>query len=70
MLSLTRKVGETIVISDNIEVVILSVQGERIKIGIVAPKDVTVYRKEIYEQIKLENIQAMTNKRIDLSKLI
>jgi carbon storage regulator len=51
MLVLTRKVHQSIVIGDNIEVVVLEVRGEQVRIGIKAPKDVTVHRKEIYEQI-------------------
>ena len=59
MLALTRKKGETIVIGDNIEVVVLGVSGEQVKLGVVAPKDISVHRKEIYEQIKINNLEAM-----------
>jgi carbon storage regulator len=52
MLVLTRKLGQTIVIGKDIEVVILEVRGEQVRIGIRAPKDVTVHRKEIYDQIQ------------------
>ena len=55
MLALTRKKGESIMISDNVEVVVLSVQGEQVKLGIIAPKVISVHRKEIYEQILVEN---------------
>ena len=55
MLALTRKKNESIIIGDNIEVVILSVQGELVKLGIAAPRDISVHRKEIYEQIQQEN---------------
>ncbi len=51
MLVLTRKVHQSIVIGDNIEIVVLEVRGEQVRLGIKAPKDVTVHRKEIYEQI-------------------
>jgi carbon storage regulator len=51
MLVLTRKLGQSIVIGDEVEVVVLEVRGEQVRIGIKAPKDVTVHRKEIYEQI-------------------
>jgi carbon storage regulator len=51
MLVLTRKVGQSIVIGDEIEVVILEVRGEQVRVGIRAPKNVSVHRKEIYEQI-------------------
>jgi len=51
MLVLTRKVGQSIVIGDEIEVVVLEVRGEQVRVGIRAPKNVSVHRKEIYEQI-------------------
>lgn len=51
MLVLTRKVNQSIIIGDKIEVVVLEVRGEQVRIGIKAPRDVTVHRKEIYEQI-------------------
>ena len=55
MLVLTRKLHQSIVIGDSIEVVVLEVRGEQVRLGIRAPKDVTVHRKEIYEQIQEEN---------------
>ena len=58
MLALTRKKGEAIVIGDNIEVVVLGVSGEQVKLGIVAPRSISVHRKEIFEQIQLENVSA------------
>jgi len=58
MLALTRKKGESIMINDNIEIVVLSVAGEQVKLGIHAPRDISVHRKEIYEQIQNENRQA------------
>jgi len=58
VLALTRRKGESIVIGDDIEVVILGIQGEQVKLGIVAPKSVPVHRKEIYEQIQAENMEA------------
>ena len=59
MLALSRKVGETIVIDNNIEIVVLDVKGEQVKIGINAPKTVPIYRKEIYDQIQQANKEAM-----------
>lgn len=59
MLALTRKKGDSIIISDNIEVVILGIQGEQVKLGIIAPREISVHRKEIYEQIKFENKEAV-----------
>ena len=55
MLVLTRKVGQSIVIGDEIEVVVLEVRGEQVRVGIRAPKTVAVHRKEIYDQIQEEN---------------
>lgn len=54
MLVLTRKVGQSIKIGDEIEVVILEVRGEQVRVGIRAPKDVSVHRKEVYDQIQGE----------------
>jgi len=58
MLVLTRKVGQSIVIGDEVEVVVLEVRGEQVRIGIRAPKTVSVHRKEIYDQIRDENLNA------------
>lgn len=55
MLVLTRKLHQSIIIGDGIEVVVLEVRGEQVRLGIKAPRDVTVHRKEIYEQIHDEN---------------
>ena len=61
MLALTRKKGESIIIDSQTEVVILGIQGEQVKLGVVAPKSIAVHRKEIYEQILAENLQAAKN---------
>lgn len=61
MLALSRKVGETIVIGDGIEITVLEVKGEQVKIGINAPKSVPIYRKEIYIQIQESNKEAARN---------
>ncbi len=50
MLVLTRRLGEEIVIADNIRVKVVAVQGNRVRLGIVAPQDVTVHREEIHRQ--------------------
>jgi carbon storage regulator len=55
MLVLTRKLNQAIVIGDDVEVVVLEVRGEQVRIGIKAPKTVSVHRKEIYDQIAEEN---------------
>ena len=56
MLILTRKLGESIVIGDNIKVTITDIKNGQIKLGITAPKDVTVNRKEVVKEIKGENV--------------
>ena len=59
MLALTRKKGEAIVINNNVEITVLEIRGDQIKIGISAPKDVPIYRKEVYIQIQEENKTAI-----------
>lgn len=68
MLALTRKKGESIIIGDNIEVVILGIQGDQVKLGIEAPKSISVHRHEIYQQIQEANKDAATNTDVDLIK--
>ncbi len=58
MLVLTRKKGQKLIINDNIEITILETRGEVVKIGIEAPREVTIFREEIYEEIKKANEQA------------
>lgn len=58
MLVLTRKTGEKLIIGDDIEVQVLSVSGEQVKIGIKAPLSISVHRYEIYQAIKAANMEA------------
>ncbi|QVY61212.1 carbon storage regulator CsrA [Cytobacillus gottheilii] len=58
MLVLTRKLNESIIINDTIELTILAIDGDQIKLGINAPREVDIYRKEIYLQIQKENSEA------------
>ena len=55
MLILTRRVGEPLMIVDEVTVTVLGVKGNQVRIGVNAPKDVSVHREEIYERIKQEN---------------
>ncbi len=59
MLVLARKINESIMIGDDIEVVVIDIKGDQVKLGIRAPKNITVHRKEIYEEIQQENIAAL-----------
>lgn len=58
MLVLTRKKGQSIMIGDDIEVKVVEVDGDAVRIGIKAPRDLSIYRQEIYEAIREENIRA------------
>ena len=68
MLALTRKKGEAIMINNNVEITILDVRGDQVKIGISAPKDVPIYRKEVYLQIQEENKASFSPEGLDALK--
>jgi carbon storage regulator len=57
MLILTRRVGETLMIGDEVTVTVLGVKGNQVRIGVNAPRDVAVHREEIYERIKREQAE-------------
>ena len=61
MLELSRKKNEALVINNNVEITILDIKGDQVKIGIEAPKEVPVYRKEVYLQIRQANVDASDN---------
>jgi carbon storage regulator len=58
MLVLTRRKGQSIVLGDNIEITVVEVNGDAVRISIKAPREVSVYRREIYDAIRAENISA------------
>lgn len=59
MLVLSRQLNESIIIGQDVTVRVLEIQGDSVKIGIEAPRDIPIYRSELYEEIKAENIAAM-----------
>lgn len=61
MLVLARKVNESIMIGDDIELIVIDIKGDQVKLGIKAPKKITVHRKEIYDEIQQENIAASSS---------
>ena len=61
MLALSRKKGEALMINNDIEITVLEIKGEQVKIGISAPKEGPVYRKEVYIQIQEANKEASSN---------
>lgn len=69
MLVLTRKKNQSIVIGDNIEIVITDITEDKVKIGIIAPKSVNVYRKELIDAVRDENINSTVSKDIDINMI-
>jgi len=69
MLILSRKIGESIVIDGRIHVTVMRVEGETVKLGIAAPTEVPVHRKEVYEEIQRSNQQALTKQSTPLPRL-
>lgn len=61
MLILTRRVGETLVVGDDIKVTVLGVKGSQIRVGVTAPNDVSVHREEIYNRIQNEKAKEAAN---------
>lgn len=68
MLALSRKKNEALVINNNIEITVLEIKGEQVKLGISAPKEVPVYRKEVYAQIQEANSEAISTEGLEALK--
>ena len=68
MLALSRKKNEALVINNNVEVTVLEIKGEQVKLGITAPREVPVYRKEVYIQIQDSNKEAANVDGMDALK--
>ena len=64
MLALSRKKNEAIVVNNNVEITILEIKGDQVKLGITAPREVPVYRKEVYAQIQEANKEAMSAENV------
>lgn len=69
MLVLSRQVDETIMIGDDIEVTVVDIRGDKVRLGITAPKAIAVHRKEVYEAIKRENKAAAQIKPEDINSI-
>ena len=70
MLILTRKLGERIAIGDDITITFLEIKGKQVKVGIEAPRNISIHRQEIYEKIKSENLESSGIYADDLSKAV
>ncbi len=68
MLILTRKLGECIRIGDDINITLLEIKGSQVKLGIEAPRNISIHRQEIYEKIRLENLESSDVSDSDLSR--
>lgn len=68
MLALSRKKNESIIVNSDVEITILEIKGDQVKLGITAPKSVPIYRKEVFLQIKESNKEASASEGIDALK--
>jgi len=66
VLALTRKTGQSIIIGGQIEILIVEIKGDQVRLGIRAPKDISVFRKEIYETIQAENKAAANSAQLSV----
>ncbi len=70
LLVLTRKCSQTIMIGDDIEVSVLAIMGEKVRIGIQAPRDVPVYRKEVYAEIRNDRVVTETDRQEEVDRAL
>ncbi|MDF2965373.1 MAG: hypothetical protein K0Q51_761 [Rickettsiaceae bacterium] len=70
MLYITRRIGETIVVNNNIEITVLEIIGKKIKLGCKFPKSSTVYRKELHDKITSENLAAIGELEVSSDSLL
>jgi carbon storage regulator len=70
MLILTRKLGERIAVGDSITITFLEIKGKQVKVGIEAPRNISIHRQEIYEKIRSENLESSAVYTDDLSKAV
>jgi len=69
MLVLTRKLGESIAIDDNIKIVVVQIKGKQVRLGIKAPKETKIHREEVYQAIHDQNVAAVQADMGDISRL-
>jgi carbon storage regulator len=69
MLVLTRKIGESVTIGDNIKVSVMDIKGRQVRLGIEAPPSMTIHREEIYAKIQEENQRAAMMESVNMEKL-
>lgn len=69
MLVLTRKLGESITIDDNIKIVVVQIKGKQVRLGIKAPKETKIHREEVYQAIQEQNVQASKADLTEITKL-
>ena len=69
MLVLTRKLGESIAIDDNIKIVVVQIKGKQLRLGIKAPKETKIHREEVYQAIQDQNTEASKSSPSDLAAL-
>ena len=67
MLVLARKVGQSIVVNDNVEILVIEVRGDQVRLGIEAPRSIPVHRKELLEQIRAENVKAADESDVEVA---